>query len=184
MSTSCLNQSHEHPWAPEQAAVHLPFHQQATDQGGGDRLGGACEKGLGKVWGDLEGRGGYGSGLQVFIHPADIKLWMTQNGGITPTHSAAMSGEKLKAFLEAAQADAGLQEKLKAAADANAVAAIAKDAGFSITADDLKSALNAQSQISEEELEGVAAGSRGAMYAEAQAINFLLICNENILHYR
>ena len=41
-------------------------------------------------------------------------------------------------------------------ADANTIAAIAKDAGFSISADDLK---NAQSELSEEELEGVAGGA-------------------------
>ena len=67
-----------------------------------------------------------------------------------------MSEEQLKAFLEKVKADTSLQEKLKAAADANAVAAIAKEAGFSISADDLK---NAQSEISEEELESVAGGT-------------------------
>ena len=66
-----------------------------------------------------------------------------------------MSKEQLKAFLEKVKADTSLQEKLKAASDANTVAAIAKDAGFSISADDLK---NAQSELSEEELEGVAGG--------------------------
>ena len=66
-----------------------------------------------------------------------------------------MSEEQLKAFLEKVQGDTNLQEKLKAAADANAVAAIAKGAGFSISADDLK---NAQSELSEEELDGVAGG--------------------------
>ena len=67
-----------------------------------------------------------------------------------------MSEEQLKAFLEKVKADTSLQEKLKAAGDANAVAAIAKDAGFSISADDLK---NVQSEISEEELENVAGGA-------------------------
>jgi bacteriocin propeptide, TIGR03798 family len=66
-----------------------------------------------------------------------------------------MSEEQLKAFLEAVSADAGLQEKLKAAADAHAVVAIAKAAGFVISADELK---KSQAEISEEELEGVAAG--------------------------
>ena len=66
-----------------------------------------------------------------------------------------MSEEQLKAFLEKVKTDASLQEQLKAAGDANAVAAIAKEAGFSISADDLK---NAQSEVSEEELEGVAGG--------------------------
>ena len=51
-----------------------------------------------------------------------------------------MSEEQLKAFLEKVKTDASLQEKLKAAADADAVLAIAKDAGFRISADDLKNA--------------------------------------------
>ena len=68
-----------------------------------------------------------------------------------------MSEEQLKAFLEKVKTDASLQEKLKAAVDADAVTAIAKEAGFSVSADisDLK---NAQSELSDEELEGVAGG--------------------------
>ena len=69
-----------------------------------------------------------------------------------------MSEEQLKAFLEKVQTDTSLQEKLKAAANADAVVSIAKEAGFSISADDLK---KAQSEISEEELEGVAGGAPG-----------------------
>jgi len=38
----------------------LALHQQATDEFGGNLLGGAAEEGLGEV---LGGRGGYGSGL-------------------------------------------------------------------------------------------------------------------------
>ena len=64
--------------------------------------------------------------------------------------------EQLKAFLESVKADASLQEKLKAAADVDAVAAIAKEAGFSISAEDLT---NAQSELSEEELEELAGGT-------------------------
>ena len=66
-----------------------------------------------------------------------------------------MSEEQLKAFIAKVQGDTSLQEQLKAAADSNAVLAIAKEAGFSISADDLK---NAQSELSEDELEGVAGG--------------------------
>ncbi len=66
-----------------------------------------------------------------------------------------MSEEQLKAFLQKVKDDSSLQEKLKAAADANAVAAIAKEAGFSISADNLT---KAQSELSEDELEGVAGG--------------------------
>ena len=67
-----------------------------------------------------------------------------------------MSEEQLKAFLEKVQSDTSLQEKLKAAANPDAVAAIAKEAGFIISADDLT---KAQSELSDEELEGVAGGT-------------------------
>ena len=66
-----------------------------------------------------------------------------------------MSEEQLKAFMEAVKADKGLQEQLKAAGDVDAVVAIAKAAGFVISAEELK---RAQAEISEEELEGVAGG--------------------------
>ena len=69
-----------------------------------------------------------------------------------------MSEEQLKAFLEKVKGDTSLQEKLKGAADADAVLAIAKDAGFMISVDDLK---NAQSEISDEELESAAGGITG-----------------------
>ena len=67
-----------------------------------------------------------------------------------------MSEEQLKTFLEKVKSDAALQEKLKGAADSDDVVAIAKEAGFMISADDFK---NAQTDISEEELEGVAGGT-------------------------
>jgi len=66
-----------------------------------------------------------------------------------------MSEEQLKAFLEDVKADAGLQEKLKAAKDVDAVVGIAKAAGFVISAEELESA---HAEVSEEELEGVAGG--------------------------
>ena len=64
-----------------------------------------------------------------------------------------MSEEQLQAFLEVVRADAALQEKLKAANDEDAVVAIAKAAGFAISAEELK---KSQLEVSEEELEGVA----------------------------
>ena len=67
-----------------------------------------------------------------------------------------MSEDQLKAFLEAVKADAGLQEQLNAAGDAAAVVAIAKAAGFVISAEELK---RTQTEIlTEAELEGVAGG--------------------------
>jgi hypothetical protein len=44
--------------APEQAAVLLAFHQQATNQVGGDQLGRAGEEGLGEGWEGVDGFGG------------------------------------------------------------------------------------------------------------------------------
>ena len=70
-----------------------------------------------------------------------------------------MSEEQLKAFLEKLKDDSSLQEKLKAASDADAASAIAKEAGFSISADEfLDEFTKAQSKLSEAELEGVAGG--------------------------
>ncbi|KGG25563.1 MULTISPECIES: Nif11-like leader peptide family natural product precursor [unclassified Prochlorococcus] len=70
-----------------------------------------------------------------------------------------MSEEQLKAFLEKVKADTSLLEQLKAAADVDAVTAIAKEAGFMISADDFKSWFNAE--LSDSELEGVAGGYPG-----------------------
>lgn len=66
-----------------------------------------------------------------------------------------MSTDQLKAFEAAVKADAVLQEKLKAAADADAVVAMAKAAGFVISVEELR---KAQAEVSEEELEGVTGG--------------------------
>jgi predicted ribosomally synthesized peptide with nif11-like leader len=82
-----------------------------------------------------------------------------------------MSEEQLKAFLNALEADTGLQAKIKAALEGEidtpdeiaAVLAIAKEAGFAITAADLLR-LEAQNilELSDEELEGVAGGTANA----------------------
>ena len=68
-----------------------------------------------------------------------------------------MSLEQLKAFLEKVKADTSLQEKLKVAGDADAVVAIAIEAGFGISAEDLT---KAQSEVSDDELEGAAGGAK------------------------
>ena len=69
----------------------------------------------------------------------------------------AISEKQLQAFQEAVKADTSLQEKLKAAADADAVVAMAKAAGFVISAEELT---QAQVELSDEELAGVAGGDR------------------------
>ena len=62
-----------------------------------------------------------------------------------------MSEEQLKAFLAKVKGDSNLQEKLKAAKSPEDVVGIAKEHGHEFTADKF-------SQLSEEELEGVAGG--------------------------
>ncbi|KZR86494.1 Nitrogen fixation protein of unknown function [Synechococcus sp. MIT S9509] len=84
------------------------------------------------------------------------------------TAQSPMSEEQLKAFLAKVKGDTTLQEKLKAASDADDVVANAKEAGFMISADDLR---NAQSEISEEELEGTAGGTN--------ILNSAGFCNDN-----
>ena len=79
-----------------------------------------------------------------------------------------MSEEQLKAFLEKVKGDTSLQEKLKAAADANDandVVEIAKEAGFSISADEIN---QAQSELSDEELEKLAGSHycRSTLYSD------------------
>ena len=70
-----------------------------------------------------------------------------------------MSEEQLNAFLEKVKSDTELQDKLKAAASPDGAVEIAKEAGFSITAEDIQLRQSATEQLSDEELEG-AAGAR------------------------
>ena len=87
---------------------------------------------------------------------------MTAATGVAiPQRSLAgqpMSEEQLKAFVEKVKADAGLQEQLKAATDLDAVVAIAKAAGFVISADDLIGLRQRFPEVSDEELEASAGG--------------------------
>ena len=88
-----------------------------------------------------------------------------------------MSEEQLKAFLEKVKADTSLQEKLKAAADADAVVSIAKAAGFVISADDLKKK-SPNTPLSEEQLEGVAGGVAMLAGGVQTTYNLDSFCNE------
>ena len=86
-----------------------------------------------------------------------------------------MSEEQLKAFLAALEADTGLQDKLKAAVEGEidtadetaAVIAIAKEAGFAITAADLlRNQAHDILELSDEELEGVTGGDGRMLVAD------------------
>ncbi len=72
-----------------------------------------------------------------------------------------MSDEQLRAFWEAVKADAGLQQKLQGVTEPDAVAAIAKEAGFMITTEEVQ---RSQAEISEEDLEGVAGGGKSVPF--------------------
>ena len=85
---------------------------------------------------------------------------MGDDGGtyITP-HSQAMSEEQLAALLAKLKEDAGLQQKLKGAADLDAALAMAKEAGFDVNKEDwLKHQATQTLELSDEELENVSAG--------------------------
>jgi predicted ribosomally synthesized peptide with nif11-like leader len=70
-----------------------------------------------------------------------------------------MSEEQLSAFLATLKANAELQEKLKGAADLDAAAAIAKEAGFDVRhADWLRYQAKQTAELSDDELEKVAGG--------------------------
>ncbi|MCP9814999.1 Nif11-like leader peptide family RiPP precursor [Synechococcus lacustris] len=71
-----------------------------------------------------------------------------------------MSEEQLAALLAKLKEDAGLQEKLKGAADLDAAIALAKEAGFDVSkADWLKYQAKQTLELSDEELEMVAGGA-------------------------
>ena len=77
-----------------------------------------------------------------------------------------MSEEQLTALLAKLKEDAGLQEKLKGAADLDAAVALAKEAGFDVSkADWLKYQAKQTIELSDEELEGVAGGMFGEWVA-------------------
>lgn len=72
-----------------------------------------------------------------------------------------MPEQHLKAFLEAVKKDATLQEKLKDLVDVETVVAVAKEAGFAISTEELTSSeVGRRVELSEEELEVSAGGER------------------------
>ena len=72
---------------------------------------------------------------------------------------STMSEEQLSALLAKLKEDAGLQEKLKNAADLDAAVAMAQEAGFDVSkADWLKFQAKQTLELSDEELEEVAGG--------------------------
>ena len=97
--------------------------------------------------------------LRTSVAAGAKKTKSCQNRKARPS-CGLMSEEQLKAFLEAVKTDAGLQEKLKKAKNADAIAEIAKAAGFMISANDIKNTKSSPEALSDEELEGVTGGGQ------------------------
>ena len=111
------------------------FHQQASDELRGDQLCKAAEKLSGEGWETLGGEhGSYGSGCSCST--TDMILTCTGDTARLQTSPLqAISEKQLQAFQEVVKADTSLQEKPKVAADADAVVAMAKAAGFLISSE-------------------------------------------------
>ncbi len=75
-----------------------------------------------------------------------------------------MSEEQVNAFMEAIRADAALQEKISGAADADAAVAIAQEAGYSISREEIYWLLT------EEALEGVVGGTAPTSTGQAKTM--------------
>ncbi len=74
-----------------------------------------------------------------------------------------MSEEQLSALLDKLKEDAGLREKLQGAGDLDAAVAMAQEAGFDLSkADWLKYQAKQTLELSDEELEGVAGGTKSS----------------------
>jgi len=84
-----------------------------------------------------------------------------------------MSEEQLAALLAKLKDDAGLQEKLKGAADLDAALAIAKEAGFDISkAAWLRYQANQTLELSDEDLEGIAGATDTGQWSEQYKSQF------------
>ena len=84
-----------------------------------------------------------------------------------------MSVDALQAFLQAVRTDDVLQATLKAAADLDAVVAIAKEAGYAISAEELQ---KAQAELSDEELAGLAGGATWSEGKDQDGLELICDC--------
>ena len=88
-----------------------------------------------------------------------------------------MSLETLNAFIAKVQSDSSLLEQVKAVTDANGAVAIARSAGFEITAGDLiRQQARIASELSDDELEKVAGGT-AALAGIKGLDHFHRVCN-------
>ncbi len=87
------------------------------------------------------------------------RWWKSHNEGHSHRTTQAMSEEQLRALLAKLKEDAGLREKLQGAGDLDAAVALAKEAGFDVSKDDLlKYQAQQNLELSDEELDNVTGG--------------------------
>ena len=96
-----------------------------------------------------------GGFCEVLLRSADT-CWR-KGGKYSHRTTQAISKKQLKAFMVAVKVDEGLQEELKAAKDTDDVSAIANEAGFIFSADELELA---QELSEDDEREAVSGGRK------------------------
>ena len=80
-----------------------------------------------------------------------------------------MSEEQLKAFLEQVKDSVDLRNKIEAANSIDAIVTIAKQTGFLITAEEVKSVPTFYNALSQQEMEGTTGGgSCGGLFCNSQ----------------
>ena len=80
-----------------------------------------------------------------------------------------MAYEQLKAFLDAVKNEPELQEKIKAALDASAIAEIANEAGYVISVEDIERETQSIACIELDELRGGASPPAACMWPASYA---------------
>lgn len=96
----------------------------------------------------------------------------------------AMSDEQLSGLLARLKEDAGLREKLKTAADLDAILTIARDAGFDVSKSDwLRLQARQALELSDEELEEVAGGISPIAITTVTTltVNSIIQCPERVV---
>ena len=114
----------------------------------------------------LDGRDGW----EVVLRIADKCGTMSYSEGRPTLHYSSNVRRTTSALLAKLKEDAGLQGKLKGAADLDAAVALLEEAGFDVSkADLLRYQAKQTLELSDEELEGVTGGSIGVLVATVVA---------------
>ena len=91
-----------------------------------------------------------------------------------------MTLDQLAAFMEKVKSDIELQEKLKSVTSFEAGVEIAKEAGFSITLEDIQTLQSKSSEVSDQELENAAGGFTFSAMVAMATITAIPVITEKI----